>query len=48
MENLCNFFCGLNALVNFAETSKSCLKELEKGIFNDDVPTNDESYKERH
>lgn len=48
MENLCNFFCGWHALVNFAETSKSCLKELEKGIFNDDEPTNDESYKERH
>lgn len=23
--NLCNFFCGLHALVNFAETAKSCL-----------------------
>jgi hypothetical protein len=40
------FLCGLHALVNFAETSKSCLKELEKGIFNDDVPTIDKSYKD--
>lgn len=46
IEHLCNFFCGLHVLVNFPETSKSCLKELEKGIFNDDVPTIDKSYKD--
>lgn len=28
--NLCNFFCGLHALVNFAETVKSCLKEFKR------------------
>jgi len=29
IENVCNFFCGLlHALVNFAETAKSCLKQI--------------------
>ena len=45
IETLCNFFCGLHALVNFAETARSCLKEIETGIF-DEIPISDKSYKD--
>lgn len=44
IETLCNFSCCLNPLVNFAETAQSCLKETEKGIF-DEIPSSDKYYK---
>ena len=46
LESLCNFFCGLHALVNFAETAKKCVKEVESGLFNGDIPCMDKSYKD--
>lgn len=38
LEYMCNFFCGLHALVNFAEASKSSIKETEVNMFNGDIP----------
>ncbi|CAG2211921.1 unnamed protein product [Mytilus edulis] len=46
LETMCIFFCGLHALVNFADTAKNTLKELELGIFNNEVPCSDKSYKD--
>jgi hypothetical protein len=45
-ETLCNFFCGLHALVNFAEAAKKCMKEVETGLFNRSIPCADKSYKD--
>ena len=39
LESMCNFFCGLHALVNFADTAKTCIKEVETGIFENAIPS---------
>lgn len=46
--HLCFFYCGLHALVNFAETAKSCLQEIETGIINDDILCCDKLYKDNY
>ena len=38
VENLCNFFCGLHSLVNFAVAAQSSITEVEKCIFNGAAP----------
>jgi len=38
LESMCNFFCGLHALVNFAEASKSSIKATEVNIFDGETP----------
>jgi E1A/CREB-binding protein len=37
LENMCNFFCGLHALVNFSEASRLCIKENERRKFDGNV-----------
>ncbi|CAG2192717.1 unnamed protein product [Mytilus edulis] len=44
VENLCNFFCGLHSLVNFAVAAQSSITEVEKGIFNGPGPIFDKSF----
>ena len=33
LETICNYFCGLYALVNFADATQTAIKEVEKGFF---------------
>jgi len=44
VENLCNFFCGLHSLVNFAVAAQSSITEVEKGIFNGAAPIFDKTF----
>ena len=46
LETMCNFFCGLHALVNFAETARTCVKEVETGLFENVTPCFDKTYKD--
>ncbi|WAR22431.1 hypothetical protein MAR_016405 [Mya arenaria] len=48
LENLNNFFCGLHALVNYAETSQKCMSEVEKEIFDDAPPITDSSFRQQN
>ena len=45
LEKLHNFFCGLHALVNYAEATSKSLKESEKQMFDGNTPTHDTGYK---
>ena len=38
LENMSNFFCGLHALVNFAEAAQKSIKEVENVVFADKPP----------
>ena len=44
MGKLCNFLCGLHALVHLAETASRSLVETEKGFFEDNPPIYDKSF----
>ncbi|WAR31188.1 hypothetical protein MAR_033730 [Mya arenaria] len=48
LENLNNFFCGLHALVNYAETSQKCMSEVEKEIYDDAPPITDSSFRQQN
>ncbi|XP_053372789.1 uncharacterized protein LOC128546365 [Mercenaria mercenaria] len=45
LESLNNYFCGLHALVNYAETAQKCLVQLETNIFDDETPIYDKSFR---
>ena len=45
MSKLCNFFCGLHALVHLAETASAALLETEKESFDDDPPIMDKFFR---
>ena len=44
LGKLCNFFCGLHALVHLAEVASTALKESDKGFFADKSPILDGSF----
>ena len=44
LGKLCNFFCGLHALVHLAETASCALLEAEKGFFKGDLPIVNKSF----
>ena len=46
IESLSNYFCGLHALVNYAETTQRCLLEVENNLFYNDGPIYDKSFKQ--
>ena len=39
MQNMSNFFCGLHALVNYAETAQKCIRDVENQIFDNKTPS---------
>lgn len=45
IESLNNYFCGLHALVNYAESAQKCLVEIEERIFDGESPIFDKSFK---
>jgi hypothetical protein len=45
IESLNNYFCGLHALVNYAETTQKCLLEVENNLFDNESPIYDKSFK---
>jgi len=44
LETMCNFFCGLHALVNFADTAQTSIKEVEKVLFDGNSPIYDRDF----
>lgn len=38
IQNMSNFFCGLHALVNYAETAQKCIRDVENQIFDNKTP----------
>lgn len=47
MGKLCNFFCGLHALVHMADTASSCLIETDKIVFGEKAPIFDASFSKK-
>ena len=45
LGKLCNFFCGLHALVHLAETASSSLLEAQAGFFEQEAPIMDKSFR---
>jgi len=45
IESLNNYFCGLHALVNYAEASQKCLLEIENKVFDNNSPIFDNNFK---
>ena len=45
LETLCNFFCGLHALVNFATATQAAVTEAEKGLFDGEPPIFQSSFR---
>lgn len=39
IQNMSNFFCGLHALVNYAETAQKCIRDVENQIFENKTPS---------
>ena len=44
LGKLCNFFCGLHALVHLAEVASSAAREAENGFFGEQLPIMDGSF----
>ena len=43
IQNMSNFFCGLHALVNYAETAQKCIRDVENQIFENKTPSFEKS-----
>ena len=39
IQNISNFFCGLHALVNYAETAQKSARDVENQIFDNKTPS---------
>ncbi|WAR14697.1 hypothetical protein MAR_004802 [Mya arenaria] len=48
MESLNNYFCGLHALVNYAESTQKCILEVENSIFDNESPIYDKSFRKSY
>ena len=39
IQNISSFFCGLHALVNYAETAQKCIRDVDNQIFDNKPPS---------